>query len=453
MDYKNKKVLVCGMARSGVSSALLLKRLGAEVTVADIQDEEKLAEYIETLEQNDISTALGKNPDDILKDFDLIIVSPGIPCDLPFFRKAFDLLIPIWGEVELAYSVCENPVIAITGTNGKTTTTALTGEIMKAYKSGSEVVGNIGVPFTEKVLDMASFGNDAYIVVEISSFQLETAYTFRPVISAVLNITPDHLNRHKTIRNYTDIKERIFAKQRENDFTVLNYDDQACREMAQRTRAKVLFFSRLERLDEGVFLRGDEIVLKRGGYDEAVIKKTDLLIFGNHNIENVMAAVCIAACAGVPLDVVRQVLKGFKGVEHRIEFVEELDGVSYYNDSKATNTDSAIKALEAIDKPVLLIGGGKEKDADFSDWVKLFAGKVKLLVVLGETADKIIQTCKAYNFDSYEKVNSLKDAVELCRAKAVEGDCVLLSPACASFDMFDNYEQRGTIFKQYVRQS
>jgi len=447
MNYSGKKVLVCGIARSGVASALLLKQLGASVTAQDLKEREHVEAFASMLEKNGIALYLGKNPDDILHKFDIVIVSPGIPCDLPFFGKAFSLLKPIWGEIELAYSVCKAPVVAITGTNGKTTTTSLTGDILAAFKPGSVTVGNIGTPFAEKAFEVPE---DAFAIAEISSFQMETAYTFHPHIAAVLNITPDHLNRHKTLDVYIEMKERVFKNQTADDFLILNYDDEVCRGMAERAQSKAVYFSRLHTLPEGVYLKGNNIWVTLLGYDELLLPVSELLLPFSHIVEDAMAAAAMAICAGTPLDLIRTVLREFKGVEHRVEFVAEIGGVEYYNDSKATNIDAAVKALEAIDKTVLLIGGGQDKGCPFHDWVKLFDGKVKYIALLGEVADQIVETCKAYNFTSYDKVNSLKDAVALCRAKAAPGDCVLLSPACASLDMFDSYEQRGVLFKEFV---
>ena len=449
MDYRGKKVLVCGIARSGVASALLLKRLGAEVTAQDLKEREKLEPFATTLEQNGVALYIGKNPDDILEAFDLLIVSPGIPCDLPFFDKAFTLMKPVWGEIELAYSVCNAPIIAITGTNGKTTTTSLTGEMMAAHHAASVTVGNIGTPFTEKAADVPA---DAFVVAEISSFQMETAYTFHPHIAAVLNITPDHLNRHKTLECYIEMKERVFRHQTADDFLILNYDDVMCRDMSSRAQSKAIYFSSQTELAEGVFLKDGHIHAKLCGCDESLLPVSELRTPFMHIIEDMMAAAAMAICAGVALETIRAVLRAFKGVEHRVEYVATIDGVDYYNDSKATNIDAAVKALEAIDRPVVLIGGGLDKDCPFGEWVKLFDGKVKFIAVLGETAEQIIETCKAYGYEHYDKVNTLNDAVALCHAKAEAGDCVLLSPACASWDMFDSYEQRGALFKQFVHE-
>lgn len=447
MDFKDKKILVSGIARSGISAALTLKNLGAAVTLQDLKKRDEFDDEILSLENKGINLYLGNNPDNIISIFDLIIVSPGIPCDLPFFEKANALSIPIWSEIELGYKLCNNPIIAITGTNGKTTTTALTGQIIKNYRPSSQIVGNIGVPFTQKVLELAS---DSFVIAEISSFQLETIKEFKPKISAVLNITPDHLNRHNTVENYTRIKERIFENQDENDFLILNYDDEACKKMKEHAHCKTIFFSRLHELQEGIFLKDKNIYAKLNNYDEIILNIDELNILGNHNVENAMAAVAICICANIPIDIIKATLKEFKAVEHRIEYVTTINNVEYYNDSKGTNPDAAIKSIEAMKRPILLIGGGYDKGSDFSAWINSFGNKVKYLVVIGEVADKIIETAKKYNFNNYCKASTLKEAVEICYNKAENGDCVLLSPACASWDMFDSYEQRGDLFKEFV---
>ncbi|MDR3240316.1 MAG: UDP-N-acetylmuramoyl-L-alanine--D-glutamate ligase [Clostridiales bacterium] len=450
MDFAKKKVIVCGMAKSGFASAELLIRLGARVTLQDIKELEKLdaasASIASALERKGAALYLGRNPDEIVREYDLVVVSPGLPADLPFMEKARAAGVPVWGEIELAYSLCPCPVIAITGTNGKTTTTALTGAILKSHNPKTEIAGNIGVPFAEKTADLTA---DAWAVVEVSSFQLETVQTFRPKVSVVLNVTPDHLDRHKTMERYVALKESVGRLQGPEDYMVLNFDDLYCREM--RTKAKRIFFSRVHPLEEGFFLDGNIIRAHFEGKDEAVLDIHDMRIFGHHNIENTLAAVAAAACAQVPADVIRRAATNFQAVEHRIEFVRALNGVRFYNDSKATNTDAAIKAIEAMREPIVLIGGGYDKHSDFGDWVKMFQGKVKHLVVMGEVAEKIMETCKAYGFERVDQVHSLKNAVELAYSKAEAGDCVLLSPACASWDMFDNYEQRGNLFKEFVR--
>ncbi len=449
MEFKNKKFLVCGVARSGISAAVLLRRLDADVTVADVKDRSEISDGdCERLEKIGAHMRFGRNPDDIVKDFDCLVLSPGIPIDLPFIEKAKQAGIPVLSEVELGFRCCSAPIVAITGTNGKTTTTTLTGRIMNAYRPGSVTVGNIGTPFCDEALDIPK---DCFAVVEISSFQMESTVDFRPKISAVINITPDHINRHKTLEKYIEMKERIFQNQGEGDFLVLNFDDEACRAMWERTKANVMFFSMKFELPDGIFLKDGDLILKWNGKTEKLISRAEINTAFDHVIEDCMAAAGMAVCAGVPLEIIREVLRDFRGIEHRVEFCAEINGVEYYNDSKATNVDAAVKALEGITKTVLLIGGGQDKKVDFSEWVKLFDGKVKFIALIGETADQIAENCKAHGFTNYEKTNSLKSAVELCHSRALPGECVLLSPACASLDMFDNYEQRGYLFKSFVK--
>ena len=445
MDVKNKKILVCGTARSGVAAAKLLNRRGAAVTLQDLKPAEKLDVSLSSLETDGIRLHLGHNPDDIITAFDLVIISPGIPMELPFVEKAKNAGVPIIGEIELAYAFCPCPITAVTGTNGKTTTTALIGAIMKAYRPHTAVVGNIGEPFTEHV---EALNADDWVVTEISSFQLESTFLFRPKISLVLNITPDHLDRHKTMERYIELKESIGKNQTKDDFMILNADDQLCSQL--QTAARRVFFSRLRELDEGFFLNGRMLHIRVNKTDTDLLNVDEMNIFGNHSIENALAAAAAGFCAGVPMETVKQAVLDFKAVEHRIEFTRELNGVRFYNDSKATNTDAAIKAIQAMREPIILIGGGYDKLADFSSWVKTFEGRVKHLILMGEVAEKIADTCRACNFTRFERVNSLKDAVDAAYGKAEQGDCVLLSPACASWDMFDNYEQRGRLFKEFV---
>jgi len=441
MDVKDKKVLVCGIARSGVAAARLLKRHGADVTLQDLKPAEKLNVSISSLEADGFPLYLEHNPDNIITGFDMVIISPGIPLELPFVDKARAAGIPIIGEIELAYEFCPCPITAVTGTNGKTTTTALIGDIMKTCKPNTAVVGNIGEPFAGYVETLTK---EDWAVAEISSFQLETVTAFHPKISLVLNITPDHLDRHKTMERYVGLKESIGKNQGKDDFMILNADDPYCSQF--RSNARLVFFSRSRELEEGFFLRGGKLHARFDNMDE------DLLDAGGVNVltENALAAAAAGLCAGVPIEYVKRAVLGFKALEHRIEFTRELNGIRFYNDSKATNTDAAIKGIEAMRRPVILIGGGYDKHADFSDWVKLFEGRVKHLILLGEVADKIAETCRACNFTAFERVNSLKDAVDAAYGKAAPGDCVLLSPACASWDMFDDYEQRGRLFKEFV---
>ena len=448
MEYNGKKALVCGMARSGIAAAKLLNRLGARVTLQDMKKREEISADVLALEGEGIVLYTGANPDEIACAQDLIVLSPGIPCDLPFIAAADEAGIEVISEVELAYRLTPCPITAITGTNGKTTTTTLTGEIMKTAYSGTAVVGNIGIPYSEEVERLTE---KDWVVAEISSFQMEKAKEFHPHISAVLNITPDHLNRHKTMDVYIAMKERVFAKQTAEDFCILNHGDEACRKMADKTAAKVFFFDSSETLAEGIYLDGDAIEVRWGAINETLIHVDELQILGVHNYENVMAAAAMGICAGIALDTIRAVLKGFAGVAHRIEYVATVDGVDYYNDSKGTNVDASIRAVLAMKKPIVLIGGGYDKGSSFDEWTKLFPGRVKHLVLIGVTAPKVRASAEKFGFTAISDCETFAEAVDLCREKAEDGDCVLLSPACASWGMFDNYEQRGDMFKEQVR--
>ncbi len=443
MELKGKKVLVCGMAKSGISAAKLLVKLGALVTLQDI----KIKEDVKEFEELGIELYMGKNPDDIVKNFDLVVLSPGVPFDLPFVGIAKENNIKVIGDVELCFWFTKCMVYGITGTNGKTTTTALTGEIFKTQFKNVKVLGNIGNPYGDEVLNLEK---DDAAVIELSSFQLETIETFKPHISACLNITPDHLNRHKTLEKYVEAKENIFKNQTKDDFCVLNYEDEFCRKMAHKTKAKSIFFSSKNKLEEGIYLEDDSIIISYNGINEKVVSISELNLLGVHNYENVMAATLISYLAGISLDNIRKTLRSFKAVSHRIEFVRTFDGVDYYNDSKGTNTDASVKAVYAMVKPIILIGGGYDKGVEFDDYVKTFEGRVKHLVLIGDTKDKIAKCCDKYNFSNYSFANSFEEAISKCRNIAKEGDCVLLSPSCASWDMFDSYEQRGDIFKEIV---
>lgn len=448
MEYNGKKALVCGMARSGIAAAKLLNRLGARVTLQDMKKREEISADVLALEGEGIVLYTGANPDEIACAQDLIVLSPGIPCDLPFIAAAEEAGIEVISEVELAYRLTPCPITAITGTNGKTTTTTLTGEIMKTAYSGTAVVGNIGIPYSEEVERLTE---KDWVVAEISSFQMEKAKEFHPHISAVLNITPDHLNRHKTMDVYIAMKERVFAKQTAADFCILNHGDEACRKMADKTAAKAFFFDSSETLAEGIYLDGDAIEVRWCAINETLIHVDELQILGVHNYENVMAAAAMGICAGIALDTIRAVLKGFAGVAHRIEYVATVDGVDYYNDSKGTNVDASIRAVLAMKKPIVLIGGGYDKGSSFDEWTKLFPGRVKHLVLIGVTAPKVRASAEKFGFTAISDCETFEEAVALCREKAEDGDCVLLSPACASWGMFDNYEQRGDMFKEQVR--
>lgn len=451
MDF-HKKVLIAGAGKSGVCAARLLQKKGADIVFYDGKKDVDIDNLLSKLDSKDnVSVVLGDVNDNILSDIDLMIISPGISIESEIAKKVSERNIPIWGEVELAYQCGAGHLAAITGTNGKTTTTSLVGEIFKDYTDNSYTVGNIGVPYTD-VSD--SLNDDSYIALEVSSFQLETIEEFHPHVSAVLNVTPDHLDRHHTMENYASVKLDVCVNQTEDDYIILNYDDPVTREMAKnpKVKAKVIFISRQEELEEGVYRKGDALFVKDGGEEKKVIDTDELILLGDHNIENYLAGIAIAYYMGIPMKNIVSVLKTFKGVEHRIEFVDEINGVTYYNDSKGTNPDAAIKGIKAMNRRTVLIGGGYDKGVPFDEWIKAFDGKVKKLILLGQTADIIADTAKKYGFEDIVFVDSLLEAVKVSAEVAEAGEAVLLSPACASWGMFDNYEQRGDMFKEYVRQ-
>lgn len=447
MDINGKKVLVFGAGISGEAAAGLLVSEGADVVLYDGNTKLNASE-ISGRVPDGVKVIFGEFPEELLDDIALTVMSPGVPTDLPVVDKMRGRNIPIWGEIELAYVSGKGDVLAITGTNGKTTTTALLGEIMKNWKESVFVVGNIGNPYTSVVKGTT---DESVIVAEMSSFQLETVHSFRPRVSAILNITPDHLNRHHTMEAYIAAKERIAKNQTSEDFCVLNYEDDVLREFGEKLDAQVLYFSSRRKLNRGVYLDGTTIVCE---IDEKipVCDVSELQILGTHNYENAMAAVAMAYAYGTPLDVIRKTLKEFAGVEHRIEYVAEKNGVAYYNDSKGTNPDAAIRGIQAMNRPTVLIGGGYDKDSAYDEWIDAFDGKVKKLVLLGATREKIAETARKHGFTDIVMADTFEEAFEKCVEYAQPGDAVLLSPACASWGMFKNYEERGDKFKELVNQ-
>ena len=450
---QGQKVIVAGTGVSGIAAAKLLLEIGGEVVLYDANEALDPEELKGKFKKNaKITIVLGELKRTDLVGVEMCIVSPGVPMDSAFVATIVDAKIPIWGEVELAYQFAKGKLAAITEKKKKTTTTALTGEILKAHFENVFVVGNIGIPYTEIALQTE---DDSVTVAEISSFQLETIMDFHPNVSAILNITPDHLNRHKTMENYIEIKKSIALNQTEEDSIVLNYDDPVLREFGeypeQKPKAKVVFFSSREHLKEGFYLDGDDIMYRRKGKETLVINVHDMNLLGRHNYENVMAAAAVSMEMGVPLETIQKVVREFKAVEHRIEFVLERSGVKYYNDSKGTNPDAAIQAVKAMPGPTLLIAGGYDKGSQYDEWIESFDGKVKYLVLIGQTRDKIAECAKAHGFTDIMYAEDLPEAVRVCASYANIGDNVLLSPACASWGMFKNYEERGRIFKECVR--
>jgi len=464
MKFKDRKVLVCGMARSGQAAAALLCDLGAVVTAQDLRES---IDWAYSPEEKGITPYLGQNPDEIIHEFDLVVISPGLSIYLPFVEKAKALNIPVWGEAELAFRICPCPVIAITGTNGKTTVTTLVGEIMARHNPKTVIAGNIGIPLTSMVKDLSP---DALVVAEISSFQLETAAAFRPAVSAVLNMTEDHLDRHKDMETYIAMKARIFENQKHPDYAVLNYDNPITCDM--KPKCHTVLFSESTVLETGVYLRNGSIYarldVKHAGkaciFSEAQTSNTCISSKAPEEVhiapieglnimtENALAATALALCAGAYPSHIAEGLRAFKAVDHRLQHVATIGGVDYYNDSKATNPNAAIKALESFSKPIVLIGGGYDKKSDFDPWVKAFEGKVAKLIVIGQTAPQIIRTCQENGFSAYCQAKSMEQAVEMAAKAAAPGHVVLLSPACASFGMFKDFEERGNMFTQYVNQ-
>lgn len=445
----DKKIVVIGSGVSGVGAVKLLEAAGAVPTLYDSNEKLTEAEVRKRLpEGSRCKVVLGEFPENLKKETELVVLSPGVPVDLPLVEELRTNGAAIWGEVELAYHFGKGKIAAITGTNGKTTTTTLVGEIFKSYYPEVFVVGNIGTAYTQEALKMT---DNSVIAAEISSFQLETIENFHPKVSAILNITPDHLNRHHTMQCYIETKEKIAENQTRDDTCVLNYDDEETRRFGGSCKASVLYFSREHILDQGVYMDGTAIVYADESVRTKICDVSELKLLGTHNYENVMAAVAIAAAMGVPFPYIRETVIHFTAVEHRIEFVAEKKGVAYYNDSKGTNTDASIKAVQAMNRPTIVIGGGYDKHVTFDDWIACFGDKVKWLVLLGQTANQIAETAKKHGFTHIVFTESLEEAVQVCAGKAESGDAVLLSPACASWGMFDNYEQRGRMFKDYVR--
>ncbi len=449
----DKKVLVAGCGKSGLCATKLLIDKGEEVILFDENKKGNLtlAKIKEQLgdiaDSNKLDIILGQLQDDVLAQVAVMVISPGIPTDLPFVLKIKEKGIPVWSEIELAYYYDKGTVVAITGTNGKTTTTSLVGEIMKAHNEQSFVVGNIGIPYTNQVVKTSE---SSVTVAEVSSFQLETIIDFKPHVAAILNVTPDHLDRHYTFENYAGCKADISKNQTKDDYIIVNCDDPETMKLLDKLSGKVVRFSRINPLDEGVFVKEEKIVIRESDKDTEVLALSDIKILGNHNVENVLAAVAMTYYMGVPVETIAKVCTSFMGVPHRIEYVRTVNGVTYYNDSKGTNPDAAIKAIQAMRSSTYLIGGGYDKKASYAEWIDSFEGKVKKLVLLGQTAKDIDDCAKNRGFFDTVFVDSLEDAVKYCHQNAADGDCVLLSPACASWGMFDNYEQRGDMFKEYV---
>lgn len=449
-DLQDKKVLVVGSGISGIGAVEALCHVGAVPILFDANDaldpESICAKFAQGTKAE---VVLGELPAVIAEEISLVVLSPGVPTDTEFVDGFRRRNIAIWGEIELAYRLGKGRVIGITGTNGKTTTTTLVGEIMAAHCIDVDVVGNIGNPYTQTSLDATE---DTVTVAEISSFQLETIEQFKPEVSAILNITPDHLNRHHTMENYAAAKEAIAKNQTKEQTCVLNYENEYTRDFGDRCPARVVWFSSARKLSEGFYLDGEEIVQAKDDKITNVMNVHDMNLVGTCNVENVMAAIAITQAMGVPMETILSVVRQFKAVEHRIEFVATKRGVDYYNDSKGTNPDAAIQGIKAMDRPTVLIGGGYDKQSEYDEWIEAFDGKVKCLVLIGQTREKIADCAKKHGVENIVLADSFEEAFKICVDRANSGDAVLLSPACASWGMFPNYEVRGKLFKELVNQ-
>jgi len=445
MELNGKRVLVVGLGKSGVASALFMKAHGARVTVSDTKSGDELRNEIPVLLDHGITVETGGHGDRTFQGQDLIVVSPGVPVDAPPLVQARSLGESVIGEIELAAQFLPGPIVAITGSNGKTTTTTLTGEIMTASGFPALVGGNIGTPAIS-LAERAKPGT--VIVLEISSFQLETIQSFRPKVAVVLNVTPDHLDRHRTFEIYAAAKTRIFENQQSEDCAVLNADDSTCVAMSKKTRAQIYWFSRQNEVERGAWVRDGNIVFRDGSGQREIMQVSEIPLKGAHNLENVLAAVCASVLMGCSAEKIRQAVHGFKAVEHRLEFVASIGGVDYYNDSKATNVDATIKALESFPSNIHLIVGGKDKGSDYTVLNDLLRQRVKRVYTIGAAAGKIESQIKGAEVVHAE---TLENAIRQAHSSAQAGDVVLLAPACASFDQFKSYEHRGRVFKEAVQ--
>ncbi|HHU17946.1 MAG TPA: UDP-N-acetylmuramoyl-L-alanine--D-glutamate ligase [Clostridiales bacterium] len=448
-QLENKRILVVGMGESGIAATQALLKLGAIVSVYDRKEEREIdTQLIQFLRNKNVTCYFDKEPNNV-GELDMVVISPGVPLDTGFVRKAQDAGAEVIGEIEIAYRIGKGKYVAITGTNGKTTTTTLVGQIFKNSGRKTYVVGNVGVAVISKALQTSE---SDWLVTETSSFQLETTRYFKPEVSALLNITPDHLDRHKTMEKYAEAKAMIYKNQDESQYFIVNYDDEISWKLAKNCKAKVIPFSRKADLDLGCFvLDGDIVIRDETGKCIDICNVDELKIPGYHNLENALAATAISYFAGISPEVIANTLRSFEGVEHRLEFVGEVDGVRFINDSKGTNPDASIKAINAVQGNIILIAGGYDKGSDYKEFINSFQGKVKHLILLGKTAPRIKETAESMGFTNITMVKCMEESVKISHKIAEPGDTVLLSPACASWDMYSNFEQRGGHFKNCVK--
>ena len=452
MEFMGKKVLVIGAGISGNAVAKIAKNMGADVTLSDSKAEADISYNMQELRDAGIKLVFGKQEPSLLDGVDMLILSPAVPVRIPVVQEAYKRNIPVTTEVEVAYNLAKSPILAVTGTNGKTTTVSLLGQLMRTRYPNAGVGGNIGIPLCEEALKA---GEGSCIVAEISSYQMEASNTFNPHVAVVLNVTPDHVVRHGSLEVYQAMKEKMFANQGPDDFLVLNYDDAKTRDMANRAKGKVFFFSRKEILKEGAFVNDGWLTISWNGQTCKLCRTDELKIKGGHNIENALAAAAAAYLGGVRLPKIGESLKSFEPVEHRIEPVATVNGVPYFNDSKATNTDSAIKALQSFDGHLILIAGGDDKHTDLSEFMELVKERVDELILVGDAAARFKECAIAAGYSPehiHEAGYSMEKAVEIAHKIAGIPQTVLLSPACASFDMFTGFEERGRVFKGLVKE-
>ncbi|HEY6400903.1 MAG TPA: UDP-N-acetylmuramoyl-L-alanine--D-glutamate ligase [Blastocatellia bacterium] len=445
MQVDGKNILVVGLARSGAAAAEFLLSRGARVVVNDAKPENELKDA-RSLRAKGVEVVAGSHPAELFKKSDLIVASPGVPLALEPFHRAREAGVEIIGEVELAARFMRGRLIGITGSNGKTTTTTLAGALLNGAGLPAQVGGNIGAPLISLV---DTSRDDGFTVIELSSFQLEAVEKLHLFVSVIINITPDHLDRYDSMDDYVAAKANIFRNQTANDFAVLNDDDERVSKMDTLTGARTIFFSRHRELDEGIFLRGSRILHRASGVERELISRDEITLRGDHNLENVMSALAIGIACGAPVESMREIVRNFKGVEHRLEFVAEINGVKFYNDSKATNVDAAIKCIEAFDGGVNVILGGKDKGGDYSPLAPVARARCSNLILIGAAADKIAAALQ--DTRPMRRASTMEEAVEIGLQIGKPGEIVLLAPACASFDMFDNYEHRGRVFKEAVR--
>ncbi|MBS4535413.1 UDP-N-acetylmuramoyl-L-alanine--D-glutamate ligase [Clostridium sp. D2Q-14] len=447
MNIKDKNILVLGLGISGVSTAKALNKLGANIIINDSKDEKELRRYIDELKNINIQYLLGTN-DINLNNIDLIIKSPGIKNSVPIIKKAIKNDIEVITDIELGYRLFSNKFVAITGTNGKTTTTTLVGKVFKEDGKVTHVSGNIGVGI---LWELVNSNEEDYFIIETSSFQLENTVEFKPDVSVIINIKPDHIDWHGNYENYINAKAKIFKNQDERDYIVLNYDDADVRKLENKIKANIIWFSQNNKLEKGIFIDCNHIVYSDGVKSINIIGLKDIKIPGKHNIENIMATIGISLVMNLDINNLRKSITSFYGVEHRLEFVEEIGFVRYYNDSKGSNPAASIQAIKALEAPIVLIAGGYDKNSDYQEFVNSFNGKVSSLILLGETKYKIAQLAKEQGFENIYMVNDMEEAVNKAYTIATFGGNVLLSPASASWDMYDNYEIRGNDFKNLVK--